>query len=82
MGFMVDAVDGKIYHLPLGEENMSVWSVDKAIYKKDSRLFISSIGKKNQKSRELEYIAFVWDEEVKRFDEAKSPEFLVLNNKD
>lgn len=77
MGFMVDVRDGKIYDLPLGEQNMCFWDIDKAISKSDSRLFISAICKENENSKTANYIAYVWNEEEKNFENVDKDEFII-----
>lgn len=77
MGFMVDVNDGEIYSLPLGEENMCFWAVERALYTSNSNLFISSICKETDESKELYYIAYVWNEEEKAFKSVKSEAFIV-----
>jgi len=77
MGFMVDVNDGEIYDLPLGEENMCFWTVERALYTSHSKLFISSICKETDESKELYYIAFLWNEEEKAFEPVKSEAFIV-----
>jgi len=77
MGFMVDVNNGEIYDLPLGEENMCFWTVERALYTSYSKLFISSICKETDESKELYYIAFAWNEEEKAFKSVKSEAFIV-----
>lgn len=77
MGFMVDVRDGKIYDLPLGEQNMCFWDLDKAICNSYSRLFISAICKENEDSKTANYIAYVWNEENKLFEHVSSEEFII-----
>ncbi|RZL39509.1 MAG: hypothetical protein EOO96_00425 [Pedobacter sp.] len=77
MGFMVDANDGKIYDLPLGEGKMCFWNLDRAVYLSSSKLFISSICKRNETDKDVFYIASVWDEEAKEFKDIDEKEFLI-----
>ena len=77
MGFIMDVRDGKIYDLPLGEQNMCFWDIDKAISNPDSRLFISAICKENEDSKVANYIAYVWNEEQKVFESIAEKEFLI-----
>ncbi|WP_051224051.1 hypothetical protein [Flavobacterium tegetincola] len=79
MGFMVDVRDGKVYDLPLGEQNMCMWDLGKAISNPDSRLFISSICKKDEESQTPYYIAYVWNEENKVFEIVSTDEFIIKN---
>lgn len=74
MGFMVDTRDGKIYDLPLGEENSCSNAEDSAIYKNNSKLFISSICKEKLGSTKVYYIAYLWDEDKKEFTSMKKEE--------
>lgn len=77
MGFIVDVRDGKIYDLPLGEQNMCSWDIDKAISNPDSRLFISAICKENENSKTANYNAYVWNEEKKVFESVAQKEFII-----
>ncbi|WP_187070699.1 hypothetical protein [Pedobacter fastidiosus] len=74
MGFMVDTRDGKIYDLPLGEENSCSNAEDSAIYKNNSKLFISSICKEKLGSTKVYYLAYLWDEDKKEFTSMKKEE--------
>ena len=76
MGFMVDVRDGKIFDLPLGEENMCSWNLDRYISHSDSRLFISSVCKEEENSEEVFYKAYVWKEEKKIFEKGKVEDFI------
>ncbi|PWS32582.1 hypothetical protein [Pedobacter paludis] len=77
MGFMVDVRDGKIYDLPLGEENSCSFAEDRAICKTNSRLFISSICKEKPESTKVYYLAYLWNEDKKEFNSIKNEdEFL------
>ena len=77
MGFMVDVRDGKIYDLPLGEQNSCFWSLDRALGKADSRLFISAICKEEENSETALYIAYIWNEEKKLFENVNKEEFII-----
>ena len=74
-GFIIDTRDGKIYELPLGEENMCFYDIDRAVCKPDSRLFISAICRETDYG-EFFYIAYLWDEENKEFIEIEKEDFL------
>ena len=76
MGFMIDDRNGTIYNLPLGEENMCVWSLDRSVYEYNSRLYIAAICKENDESKTIYYQAFLWDEQAKVFKKIKSAAFL------
>ena len=78
MGFMVDVRDGKIYDLPLGEQNSCFWSLDRALGKPDSRLFISAICKEEENNPISLYIAYVWNEEKKLFENVNKEEFIII----
>lgn len=71
LGFMVDTRDGKIYNLPLGEENMCVNMQDAALFRDFSRLFVSAVCKENPEDQKVFYKAYLWDEENKRFERLK-----------
>lgn len=77
MGFIVDVRDGKIYDLPLGEQNMCSWDLDKAISNPNSRLFISAICKEDENSKTAKYIAYVWNEKKKSFETVNKEEFII-----
>ena len=77
MGFMVDVRDGKIYDLPLGEQNMCFWDIDKAVSNPDSRLFISALCKEEENSKTANYIAYVWNERKKVFENIAQEEFII-----
>lgn len=70
MGLMMDVRDGKIYWLPLGEENSCLFAEERAIYNVKSRLFISGICKESPEDEKVYYNAFVWNEEKKVFEKA------------
>lgn len=74
-GFIMDVRDGEIYALPLGEENMCFFDLEKAFFKPDSRLFISAVCG-NLEDDEIYYIAYLWDEERKEFEKIEKEEFL------
>jgi len=76
LGFMVDVRDGKIYDLPLGEENSCFYMEDAAVMKPDSRLFIAAICKEEAESTSLNYKAYLWDEEKKTFGAIDAGEFV------
>ena len=80
MGFMIDDRNGAIYDLPLGEENMCVWSLDRSVYQYNSRLYIAAICKENAESKTIYYQAFLWDEQGKAFKKIKSAAFLKAKN--
>lgn len=67
-GYIIDVRDGKIYDLPLGESYSCSYSQDKAICKKNSRLFISNVCKDNEENDEVYYDASVWNESKKVFE--------------
>ncbi|MGY0038062.1 hypothetical protein [Pedobacter sp. NJ-S-72] len=76
LGFMVDVRDGKIYDLPLGEENMCVDMQDAALYRAGSILFISAVCKQDPKDSKVFYKAYLWDEQNKRFNPVGDKDFL------
>lgn len=76
MGFMIDDRNGAIYDLPLGEENMCVYSLDRSVYEYNSRLYISAICKESQDSKTIYYQAFLWNEQKKVFKEIKGKDFV------
>ncbi|RZK22227.1 MAG: hypothetical protein EOO43_09880 [Flavobacterium sp.] len=76
MGFMVDVRDGKIYDLPLGEENSCFYAEDRAIGRLTSRLFIAGVCKENQEDKNVFYIAYLWDEDKKEFEKIEETAFL------
>ncbi|RYD79330.1 MAG: hypothetical protein EOP55_05000 [Sphingobacteriales bacterium] len=76
MGFMVDVRDGKIYDLPLGEENSCLFAEDRALYTTTSKLFIAGICKENNEDTSVYYKAYLWDESKKEFSGIKPEEFL------
>lgn len=67
-GFIVDVRDGKIYDLPLGEDYYCYPSEDKAVFEKNSRLFISNICRENNESEKIFYDASLWNESKKTFE--------------
>ncbi|MCZ4244137.1 hypothetical protein [Pedobacter punctiformis] len=75
-GFMIDVRDGKIYDAPLGEENSCFFSDDKAICESSSLLFISAVCRENIDDKKAYYLAYLWNEESKKFERIKSEEFL------
>lgn len=76
MGFMVDVRDGKIYDLPLGEENSCLFADDRAIGRLTSRLFIASICRENMEAKKVYYKAYLWDEDKKEFGKVDEQAFL------
>ena len=76
MGFMVDVRDGKIYDLPLGEENSCLFADDRAIGRLTSRLFIASICRENLEDKKVYYKAYLWSEDKKEFDRIEEQAFL------
>ncbi|NQX38704.1 hypothetical protein SAMN05421820_101735 [Pedobacter steynii] len=76
LGFMVDVRDGKIYALPLGEENSCFFMEDAALMVPDSRLFISAVCKEAAESEKRYYKAYLWDEEQKSFGKIAESEFV------
>ena len=76
MGFMVDVRDGVIYDLPLGEENSCFFAEQRAVCERTSKLFISGVCKENPEAKKLFYLAFLWDEENKKFNPIKEEKFL------
>lgn len=79
LGFMVDTRDGKIYDLPLGEENSCFDMQDAALFRSFSKLFISAVCK-NSDDQKLYFKAYVWDEQNKHFDRVKEKDFLKKLN--
>ncbi|WAC42579.1 hypothetical protein [Pedobacter sp. SL55] len=77
MGFMVDVRDGKIYDLPLGEENSCFFAEDRASYNWMSRLFIAAVCKENLEDKKVYYKAYLWDEDKKEFEKVEQEKFLV-----
>jgi hypothetical protein len=75
-GFFIDVLDGKIYNAPLGEEYGCIFSDDKAIYKADSRLFITAICHSDSQKGKKYYISSLWNEQKKIFEEVKEQKFL------
>ena len=76
MGFMVDVRDGKIYDLPLGEENSCMFADDRAIGRLTSRLFIASICRENLEAKKVYYKAYLWNEDKKEFEKVEENAFL------
>lgn len=76
LGFMVDVRDGKMYALPLGEENSCFFMEDAALMRPDSRLFISAVCKEDAESAKVYYKAYVWNEEEKTFSKTAGTEFV------
>ncbi|MEH3114601.1 hypothetical protein [Pedobacter terrae] len=76
MGFMVDVRDGKIYDLPLGEENSCLFAEDRAMGNLKSRLFIAGVCKENPEDKKVYYKAYLWDEEKKEFGKVGADAFL------
>ncbi|RYD71648.1 MAG: hypothetical protein EOP55_20185 [Sphingobacteriales bacterium] len=76
MGFMVDVRDGKIYDLPLGEENSCLFAEDAVLCKSSSRLFVSGVCKENHDDKQVYYKAYLWNEDKKEFAPIKADEFL------
>lgn len=76
MGFMVDVRDGKIYDLPLGEENSCLFAEDRALAKASSKLFIAGVCKENPDSMKVYYKAYLWNEDTKEFAEIEATAFL------
>lgn len=76
-GYMIDMRDGKIYDLPLGEENSCSHAEDRVVCYPGSRLFVSAICRSSVNKNQLEYIAYLWNEESKKFKPIQKPDFLV-----
>lgn len=76
MGFMVDVRDGKIYDLPLGEENSCLFAEERALYNWMSRLFIAGVCKENFEDKKVYYMAYLWDEDKKEFEKIEATAFL------
>ncbi|MCX2493224.1 hypothetical protein OQX63_07055 [Pedobacter sp. PF22-3] len=76
MGFMVDVRDGKIYDLPLGEENSCLFAEDSAMGNLKSRLFIAGVCKENADDKKVYYKAYLWDEDKKEFGKVEADAFL------
>lgn len=76
MGFMVDVRDGKIYDLPLGEENSCLFAEDRASYNWMSRLFIAAVCKENLEDKKVYYKAYLWDEDKKEFEKIEQVKFV------
>lgn len=76
MGFMVDVRDGKIYDLPLGEENSCLFAEDRALYNWMSRLFIAGVCKENVDAKKVYYKAYLWNEDKKEFEKVGESAFL------
>ena len=76
MGFMVDVRDGKIYDLPLGEENSCLFAEDRALGNATSRLFIAGVCKENLEDTKVYYKAYLWNEDKKEFEKVEPSAFL------
>lgn len=76
MGFMVDVRDGKIYDLPLGEENSCLFAEDRALGNASSRLFIAGVCKENAEAKKVYYKAYLWNEDKKEFENVEENAFL------
>ena len=76
MGFMVDVRDGKIYDLPLGEENSCLFAEERAMGNLKSRLFVAGVCKENPEAKKVNYNAFLWDEDKKEFKKVQEQAFL------
>ncbi|MFC4211857.1 hypothetical protein ACFOWA_11725 [Pedobacter lithocola] len=76
MGFMVDVRDGKIYDLPLGEENSCLFAEDRALYNWMSRIFIAGVCKQNIEDKKVYYKAYLWNEDKKDFEKVEASEFV------
>lgn len=76
MGFMMDVQDGKIYDLPLGEENSCLFAEDRVVCKSTSRLFVAGICKEKMDDEAVYYKSYLWDEEEKEFKTIDAKEFL------
>lgn len=76
MGFMIDVRDGKIYDLPLGEATSCFYAEERVVCRVDSKLFIAGICKENYEATDTFYVAFLWDEETKKFSSIKEEDFL------
>lgn len=76
MGFMVDVRDGKIYDLPLGEENSCLFAEDRALGNATNCLFIAGVCKENPDSNKVYYKAYLWDEDKKEFEKIEAAAFL------
>lgn len=75
LGFMVDTRDGKIYDLPLGEENSCFDMQDAALYRNYSTLFISAVCNRSENSQTY-YKGYEWIERHKRFVKVDQINFL------
>jgi len=76
MGFMVDVRDGKIYDLPLGEENSCLFAEDRALGNATSRLFIAGVCKENADATKPYYKGYLWNEDKKEFETIDEHSFL------
>jgi len=76
MGFMVDVRDGKIYDLPLGEENSCLFAEDRALGNATSRLFIAGVCKEKLEDTKVYYKAYLWNEDKKEFENIEATAFL------
>ena len=79
MGYMVDVRDGKIYDLPLGEENSCLFAEDRIVCNSQSRLFISGICKENLEAKKVFYKGYLWDEDKKEFSTVNEDQFVKKN---
>jgi len=77
MGFMIDVRDGKIYDLPLGEENSCLFAEDRLVCRPNSRLFIASICRKSNEDTAVFYKSYLWNEDKKTFEDITEAEFLA-----
>jgi len=76
MGFMIDVRDGKIYNLPLGEENSCLFAEDRAMGNLKSRLFVAGVCKENLEDKKVYYKAYLWNEDKKEFEKVEAEAFL------
>jgi hypothetical protein len=76
MGFMIDVRDGKIYDLPLGEENSCLFAEDRAMGNLKSRLFIAGVCRENPEDQKVYYKAYLWGEDKKEFQTAQGNAFF------
>lgn len=79
MGFMVDVRDGKIYDLPLGEENSCLFAEDRALCTSTSKIFVAGVCRENNEAKNVYYKAYLWNEDKKEFAEIIAAEFLKKN---
>ena len=76
MGFMIDVRDGKIYDLPLGEENSCLFAEDRVVCKSTSKLFVAGICKRSIEDKTVYYKSYLWDEDKKEFNPIEEKDFL------